>query len=488
LAAFRGWLIERFPTADLQKARFGFSPLDYVEIPDITVYEPAGNPPAIISDPIAQEWMQFRCHQLTQVWKFIVNAARRRKPDCYVQGNATFCPNVNPFWVAAKNLAELAAAGNDGFFTEEGMSPELYPDGRLHGYFETFKKLRRLGIQVFTYNTETEPEPLKRAMAHQMAFNLDSAGVSIGKKTDEGKWPATVPEYMAFHRDRRDLFAGVVQAHDVAIYYSERNYALNSGTPLATQHLARDVMMRGHLPFGYLLAERRSEMGEFRAVVLPEVESLSNEEAGDIAAYVDGGGGLLILGANTGRYDECRRLHRKNALASRLGVEWTDASSAFTARVGLGRVAFLPQLQSPEGTPAELVKAEQAASRREYLILRTELWRLPVNAVEMLQLLEWAADGYRFEVLVPNTVVVEFVWHPDRKSHLIHLVNYDLNREVGPFEIKCSTLLRQAHAFTPDGKSPDVCIESTRSGQSILRIEGFHRYLIVEVSETSQQD
>jgi hypothetical protein len=448
-------------------------------------------PLPVVSDPVAQEWMFFRCWQLAEVWKFIVNAAHRRKPDCFVQGNAAFYPQLNPFWYYAKDLALLAEAGSDGFFTEEGMPPMLYPDGRLHGYFETFKKLRRLGFQVFTYNREpdtheaiTQQERLKRAMAHQMAFNLDSAGVFCGKG-DSGKWPVTVPEYMAFHRDRRDLFRGAIQAHDVAVYYSERSYALNCGTPLVTQNLARDVMMRGHVPFGYLLETRRKEMKEFRGLVLPEIECLSEPEADDLAAYVRAGGGLLVLGANTGRYNEFRRMHRKNALSSRLGVDWTDSSSAFTQRVGKGRVAFLPRLQSPDGTPEELLKADRTKKddyTYAFYFIRPERYRPPMNAAEMLQLLEWAAGGYRFNVLVPNTVVVEFVRQSARKRRLIHLVNFDLERDVGPFEIRCEGRVKRAQAFTPDGRAPKVSIAGSAAEGTILQIPGFHRYLIVAVS------
>jgi hypothetical protein len=122
------------------------------------------------------------------------------------------------------------------------------------------------------------------------------------------------------------------------------------------------------------------------------------------------GGGLLVLGANTGRYDENRRL--------------------------------------------------------------------PVNAPEMLQLLEWAAGGYRFDVLVPNTVVAEFVRQPDRKRHLIHLVNDDLTCDVGSFEIHCHMSIRRARAFTPDAKSPKVRIGGEGIGPRVIRAEGFHRYLI----------
>ena len=488
LAGFRAWLGQRYPTVKAQKQRLGFSPVDHVGIPDLAVYDPPSLPCPIARDPVLQEWMFFRCHQLARIWDFIVNAARRRNPRCYVQGNAAFYPQLNPFWFYAKDLALLAEAGNDGFFTEEGLDTALHPDGRLHGHFETFKKLRRLGFQVFAYNRDpatyrdiTDPERLKRALAHQMAFNLDAAGVFI-EKTDAGKWPTVVPEYLAFHRDRRDLFRGTRQAHDVAIYYSEPNYALNCGTPLVTANLARDVMMRGHVPFGYLLAARRGEMKEFRALVLPEVESIAETEAADIAAYVRAGGGLLVLGANTGRYNEFRRLHRKNALTSRLGVAWTDRSSSFTARVGRGRVAFLPQLLSPDGTPAELARDDRAEKQYHFYAVRPDQWRPPLNAAEMLQLLEWASGGYRFDVLVPNTVVVEFARQRRPKRHLINLVNFDLDRPVGPFEIRCHLGVRRVRAFTPDGKAPPVRLVRGTDGEAVLQVAGFSRYLILAVA------
>lgn len=482
LSAFHDWLLKRYPTANSQKQRFGFTPIDYVEIPDITIYESPDIISPIISDPVAQEWMFFRSQQLVNAWEFIVNSTHSRNPDCYIQANAVFCPNVNPLWVASKNLSKLAQAGNNGFFTEEGIPPELYPDGRLHGNFETFKKLRQLNLQTFTYNDASDPDKLKREMAHQMAFNLDSAGVFIGEKNDEGKWPVTIPEYMMFHRDNRELFLGTTQAHDIAIYYSEQNYALNSGTPLATQNLARDVMMRGHVPFGYLLAEKRDEMKEFTTIVLPEVESLSDDEADDIASYVVAGGGLLVIGANTGRYNEYRRLRKENALTSRLGIKWDEKSSSFIKNIGKGRVAFLSALQSPEGLPAELVNADQKANKTNYLILRTELWRLPINSNEMLKLLEWTNDGYCFDVIVPNSVVVEFTHQTEQECYLIHLVNYDLEHDVGSFEIKCNIPVRNAQTFTPDSEAPNVKIVNFAENKTqSIQVAGFKRYLIIRI-------
>jgi len=193
---------------------------------------------------------------------------------------------------------------------------------------------------------------------------------------------------------------------------------------------------------------------------------------------------VLVLGANTGRYDQFRRLHRKNALALRLGVEWTENSSAFTVRAGKGRVAFLPYLQSPEGMPADLIKPERVEAHDYFYGLLAGEWRLPVNAGEMLQLLDWAAGGYRFDALVPSTVVVEFARQKKPARYLIHLVNFDLERDVGPFEIRCRFNADRAQAFTPDAvKLPKVLITRDKAGATVFRIPGFHRYLIVAVSK-----
>ena len=491
-AGFRKWLAQHYPTARARKERLGIASVDHVEPPEFVAAGRLSLPLPIIRDPVAQEWMFFRCGLLAGVWKSIVAAAHRRNRECVVQGNSSFYPSLNAAWASGMEISQLAQAGSDGFFTEEGNAPDLTPDGRLHGYFETFKKLRRLGFQVFTYNREpkymgyaamTDPERLKRGMAHQMAFNLDSAGV-FHAQVKPGQWPVAVPEYMAFHRDRRALFRNAGQAHDVAVYYSERTRALNCGTPIITSLLARDVMLRGHVPFGFLLAERRKGMAEFRCLVLPEVECMTEAEAADLAAYVRNGGGLLVLGANTGRYDELRRLHRENVLAAQLGIEWSADSSAFTVRVGKGRVAFLPRLAMFEGNPADLIRAPEEISDPHYLFKtpHTE-WHLPMNSAEMISLLRWACDGFHFELTVPDSVVVEFARQDEPPRYLVHLVNFDLERDVGPFEILCRGIqAAEVEAATPDGPAPAAeLLPRAGSASDVVRVEGFHRYLIVAV-------
>ena len=475
-----------YPDAESQMARFGFVGVDHIEPPDFTISHHSRCPLPVIHDTIAQEWMFFRCHLLGEIWKFIVDAARSRNPEIVVQGNSSFSPQVNGAWFGGARLSDLARAGSDGLFSEEGMAADLTPDGRLHGYFETFKKMRRIGIQVFAYNRGPDvgqigdPEKMKRSIAHHMAFNRDAAGVFCGRLAP-GEWPASARDYLTFHRDRRDLFRDATQAHDVAIYYSEPTLALNCGEPRATLWNLATTLLRGHTPFGYMLETRREEMKEFRAVALPETECVSEAEADDIAGYVKQGGGLLIVGASAGRFDALRRAHRESPLMAALDLEWDESTPAFTAHVGEGRVAFLPRIVTPQGASPDLVA--QAVSEPIWFHVCPDQWQTPINAMETLDMLRWAADGFRYEIVAPDTVVAEFTRQGSPPRELVHLVNFDVEREVGAFEVTLhGRSSAQVRAFTPDGDPPAVDVRAGAHGApAVVRVAGFHRYLVLTI-------
>ena len=487
---FRQWLRGRYPSAQAQKERLGFAGVDCVDPPEYTMSPHRLMLSPILGDPLGQQWAFYRCHLLGRIWAFLVDAVHKRNPQCLIQGNAHLYPYANNVWFQGMMIAELERAGGDGLFSEESDAPNLTDDGRVHGYFETFKKLRQRGLRIFAYCREpvthapcTEPERLKRAMAHHMAFNLDSAGVLVDPMVP-GMWPATVPEYMAFHRDRRDLFADVRQAHDVAIYYSEQTKALNSGVPVATQTMVRDVLMRGHVPFGYLLGHRHQDMVNYRAIVLPQVECLSDAEIATIVAYVQNGGGLVVIGSATGRFNPVRRLRTTatDRLCDALGPEWTDDTPAFCVHVGAGRVAFMPELMTPEGTAADLVDA--AVTNADFCFyLDPSGWRPALNGGDVLRRLRWAADGFRFVPVVPDTVVVEYVFQEPHARHLLHFVNFDLAHDVGAFQILCRDAVpSRVAAFTPDGDPPAVAVRASDPAPRWVSVGGFHRYLIVEIA------
>jgi len=481
-AGFREWLQEHYPTTEAQKHRFGFSGMEFVDPPDYTNCDPIELPVPIMSDPISQEWMFYHCYLLKKVWEFILEKTHKLNPNCIVQGNGKFTPGVNNAFYSGMDIELMSEAGSGAFYTEEGSGTDFLDNGRMRGFFETFKKLRGLGITVYagnfaidSDNSKKKLEHLKREMAVQMSFNLDAVGIGNG----------TVPEYMAFHRDRRDIFHGAIPAQNAAMYYSERTRALNCGTPIVTSQLAMDVMLRGHVPFGYLLSTHRRELSNFSVIVLSEIECMTDEEANDIADYVRKGGGLLILGANTGGFNQFRDTRENNVLLENLGLKWSDGTTAFSTHADAGRVAFMPELVAPEGNPTKIVdrwiKIHKDRKIPGFAMNPWE-WSTPMNACQFHALLRWASNGYRFEPLVADSVAVEFVKQKNPARHLIHLVNFDLDNDVAPFEIICNGIaVNKAEVFTPDSKTTSIEIVNEQ-GKTALRINGFHRYLIVAVS------
>jgi len=488
---FRQWLQDRYPTPDEQFKRFGFTGFDYVELPDPR-FSPVRvwvNP--ILHEPIAQEWLFFRCHLLEKIWKFIVDAVHRRDPDCFVLGNTSLYPHLNIGSYSAVELARIFRCGSEGLFSEEHQysAAHLSDDDYLQGYFESAKKCRRHGISMFAYNCSglltgqpLDPEATRRSMAHQMAFTNDSTGVYAGQIADDG-WPQPDTNYHFFHRDHRELFTSNKPAHDLAMYCSDRTRALNCGTPIVTDHLALDTLMRSHVPFGYLMAEDHADVFDYRAIILPEIECMTVEELETIVRYVKQGGGLVIISANTGRQNELGRLHQQT-LSDRLGLEFKADTPAFTARLGKGRVAYVPMLVAPEGTPKELV-AKAAKKTLPYFELEPPDWHGPRNADDLLNAVKWASQGFSFEVLVPRTTVVEFAVKNDSPRYLVHLVNFDLKSDVGPFEIITHGLgkVSKVQVFSPDEQTPKskVC-DADGPGQCCIQVGGFHRYIIVAIN------
>ena len=126
--------------------------------------------------------------------------------------------------------------------------------------------------------------------------------------------------------------------------------------------------------------------------------------------------------------------------------------------------------------------ANRTPSPGGYFHLQSTQWHPARNAADMVRMLRWAARDFRLEPVVPDTVVAEFTRQQDPLRYMVHLVNFDLARDVGPFEILCRGFTPlHADAFTPDGDAPDVdVIPAGPDATASVRVDpGFHRYLIV---------
>ena len=82
------------------------------------------------------------------------------------------------------------------------------------------------------------------------------------------------------------------------------------------------AFIENHLPVAVMddRADRLRALGEYKVVYLPNILTLSKEEANLLRAYVQGGGGLVATGA-TGLYDEYGEERKNFILADLFGVD-----------------------------------------------------------------------------------------------------------------------------------------------------------------------
>lgn len=486
---FSEWLYRKYPDREKRKQRFGYADFQGLELPDYIMTEKISFPLPILEEPVGQEWVFFRTHLLDRIWNYLVTGVHRRNPACIIQGNATLHPGVNTAFFTGTDMVSLAATGCEGLFSEEDMHPELTASGRICGNFnaDTFKKLRCLGLTTFAYNhprviadPRDKSEAIKQCMAHQMAFNQDACGVAVGASL--GKWPETDPVYLRFHREHRDLFAGTVPLTDAGIYYSQRTVTLNCGTPLAATIVLSRLLMRSHVPYGFTFAEKPEQLNGCRVVLLPETECLSLAEAEAIAEYVRRGGGLIVFGRNTGRYNEIRRRHKKNSLQEALGIVWPEQTPMFSLRCGRGRVGFVDRLVFKDALTEQMVKDAFAATE-PYPYLDFRNWPEPVNGNDILTMIRWASGGLAFECTAGNNVAVEYCRSADTNRFILHCVNLDLRQDAGPFEISCcGRRIKKAQVFSPDEFHSKAEIMKAEGGRTAVSVSGFKRYCLVVLS------
>ncbi|HZQ99339.1 MAG TPA: alpha-amylase family protein [Chloroflexota bacterium] len=162
---------------------------------------------------------------------------------------------------------------------------------------------------------------------------------------------AIVRRMLTFHRDNAALYDGLRSAAQVAIVSSvrseERVAFAHGGEQGAAQvrnamRGAYRALVEGHVPFDILpddqlvAASKDGRLRRYRALVLPNVAVLDDEQAAALDAFVEAGGGLVAT-YETGAYTPEGRLRNDLALAS-LGARRILSRRSAPSTIGLSDV------------------------------------------------------------------------------------------------------------------------------------------------------
>ena len=397
---FREFLHTKYSPEEL-KQRIGFSntahlfPPRYVQPEKMQTFD----------DPVAQEWIDFRCQKLADHYRELAEFIRRQNSEVAVEINPHGITGANRAWESSVDFARLLPHV-DFFWCEDGNSAGISDDGVLVSNIRSYKLARAFNNNVFNALRESA-----LMVAENLAFNPHSL-----TRPDR-----TLKAYVDFYLSHYDeCYRDTDTVAPVAVLRSFPSMAYNNFATHQSTILFEQALLQAHIPFDLVYTPHLEDLSKYDVLVLANQESLSQIHLDLIDRFVTNGGGLVAT-EDSSLYTEWRRRRPSLGLSHLLNViNPQDTKDAVRNEQTLrrGRTVYVPAIvPSMERPPSEAMK--------------NRFWGLPLNFQELVDAVAWAANGpLPVEVEAPPTTLVELTANKFQPLMTLHFVNYEDNRTV----------------------------------------------------------
>lgn len=464
---------------DERKERFGFENVDHVNPP---LWNATNRPEKlkIITDPIFQEWIDYRCQTMADALRQMAELVRSLNPEVVIEINYGGVVGYNSPWIRGTDPARLLPY-TQVFWDESDHTPEFTQDGRLVTAIRTYKMARTYRNIVLTYISESEP-----AIAECLAFNQTIGFAGVHPLSED------VQRYVAFYRKQRDLYVGSEDVAPVAVLRSYASITYNNASAGLSAMLVEQTLIQAKLPFCLITDEHLADLSPAttKVLILPNAECLSDEQLRAVQRYLASGGGLVAT-EQAGLYDAWRRARVEPGLHDLVdgqrpanGRNGSSAEAVVVRKpqhkaLGRGRSVFISELEFDGSLPPD----------QPYFTLGTEFWKRPKNWRDLVDAISWAAgEKMPVSVIAPDFVAMNLLEQAEKRRRIIHLVNYGTegNRSIAGISIRCATPegkpATAVRFYAPDeseSKPIDFRLEGT---EAVFKAPELQTYGVVTVS------
>ena len=425
--AFRKYLRDKVSSDYLQK-RYG--------ITDIAKMAP----PLDNTQALWREWLMFRSWSLTEFQREIRAAARTINPDFLLSGNINGGDYGNMAYTNGDDM-EMMGGVEDFFYSEIQAGLRSVP--RAEGDVKIsnsgpLKFLAAAAMQkpVWMYCIQpSTPKPIPNekalfnliklsiaeAFANHNTFSVvrETFGEAISPMVHNG-----AQQIYAFFKENEGNLVGAKLAANTAVFCSinqfysdEFSYFSPASRVLADNGIAHVMAVERDL--------NAAELAKYKTLILPYVPLLSDEQIRTINAFVQNGGGLVVMGLSSAK-DE-NGLPRQNlGLAELLGFSLQDAPVAVTRKeFGKGRVVFVPLNPIPVGRG----DTEKTPLPDDQMMYGQGKFpeRIKEAFASLPEAVTWAAaEELSGKLFAPNMVEMTTMEQKGKNLQLVHLVNYQV--------------------------------------------------------------
>lgn len=414
--AFRAFLQEHYADPERAEKRFGLSNFRFVTPPVCPAHPNWIEQP--VKDPLFQEWYEFRAVSLEHFITDVSAYAASLNPEVGIEANVGSFPVRNRFRANGNWYPYLARAGHlQIVFNEDSEAKPLVRPRILGTNIQAIKCGKSVGLGIFgggNYQTAVDAEKtLSERLAFAPDFNMWAYALD--------KYPDIYKRYFAFHQRHADFYHGTHEIRDVATIHSIHTVRMDSREGRLAAILGGQCLLRTGLPFSIGFDPLLESLDDLKALLLPHVEGMSDDQCRQVEAFVRHGGGLVVTD-RTATLDEWARIRPTWGLGTIFGrADLPKRLERVTC--GKGRAVYLPTI-----LPAAIPETEPNEDRSEQW-LRSRYWKLPTQYPAVLKSIEWAATlPWTARLKAPAECAVEFTRRTDTGAFVAHVVNFHPRR------------------------------------------------------------
>ena len=429
-AAFRAWLERRYPTAEAQKRKFGYTGFETFRAPNFYLRFIPPWDVDFFNDPLHQEWILFRQWTVTDYIGAMSGFAHELKPEIALDSNGQTVTGAN--WAVIHGVDSDAQLTHVDILCDE--NPDLRPDDEPGAIYPSTRRMRgakfarERGMPLFTGFKDAESLAANITLNGHCGINMHWGYAEPGKAPLNEPQPG-VMELLRHVRRHERLYADTRSAARIAVWREKLSLAFISTTTHLSACVMEQLLFDSQVPFTIVMNSTvdSGDLGRFRLIVLPNVQFIGPDQIDRLTEYVRGGGALLIT-EQSGTYTDEPRSRVKPAFAH-LFAEGLESSKAVTeeaggfdpntqfasrnsagraalARFGDGRVAYLPRIDYVHGP-----HAFKSGYNKNYDGIDSRYWKHPYNAREILDAVEW---------LDPTCRDIRVIGGKELRSEVIH--------------------------------------------------------------------
>lgn len=257
-----------------------------------------------------RKWIDFRIETMTGFVQEIRENARSVNPDIMlipeiypgIEEEATRVgADVYEMYNVVDVIAHEYEFGNGGHMAVERSQIDwfLYQAGMLS--FRAFAQGRATWILNYSWDGEkgvSAPEPMENlanSIVMAGANFWDTPGHSMAGSNDEAT-RKQIFEWLA--KNERALYLPRTPIHPVGVYFSPKSRDYNPKTFLPSYRGMLVLLIQQHRALQVVTPRTLADF-QGEALVLPNVSVLTETERGDLKAFVDHGGRVIVLGEDS---------------------------------------------------------------------------------------------------------------------------------------------------------------------------------------------